>query len=1139
MALTQTQVSQLYVSIFNRASEGNGNTYWQSGADLATVATQMLATTDAATYFGSSLDTNEAFVKRIYLNTLNKTEADDAAGIAHWVNELNTGTSRGQMVANLVTAATEAANAGAAQDQFNNRVTVSNYMADTVAAAPSDYTTSTSFSSGLTVTSDAATVTTAQAAVDDIANPGQTFSLTTGTDTFTGTAGNDTFNGALTTVGSLDSLVGGAGTDTANLEVSQDLAATFTTTDVETINFTTYGTRNVDMTKMTGVETFNVKNSTGAVTLNNVNSATMALSFEGSSTNNVAANYKAGTLAGTADKLTVELNTAAAVSVDADAGFESAEITVNGTSDIDAFTAPGVVTTVIKGAGNLDIATGLMTGIETLSASDYTGNLTTGTANATTGFASGTITGSSAGTVITLGSGTDNIGVVDASAATKSTTVKLGAGDDKILINAAGNAMYVFGEAGNDSISAATTALDSADVIDGGAGTDTLYLDNIAANNAMVLKGIENVIIKASVGGDGTAQTQTFTNDDDATAITAKVVTSDDVLLASLAAGSTVTINEATAGANPTIDKVTVGFKATEASTTLVINVAMDEDLTVSKVTALTVDFAKASTIVGDVTIDDTTSLTLTSAGALDLGTGISSAATDKLKTITATTTAGALDLGVIANSDALETLTATAAAGLTIGATNDAIDAADKLKNATLTGTTVALFSIGNADAIADLETFSVTASNGDATFTSSADNDVMINTTKAGTVTISAAKGDIYATDGATTTTLVAAADSTGITVNLTAKDYISATSNNTTSALVVSNTDGNITATLAGTAAANVNYTAAKATVTTATVNLTATNTGGLTSTITNAATAGDGSTSTISLGNAVSGASNAITVKGTVDTINITGGTGTDTVTFDSTNAIKNGTISLGSGSSDAVDFTNLVITNSKGLAMNFSSSTITFGAGYANETTLASGKVAAYDAANYAGSTTASAKAIVADGQNFTVSGAEIITGTGVADYIAVANTGMTVTGGAGADIIIGNAGVDTFILTANTDTYNDTTLFSDGGSTATFDKIYGVTNGDKINFAAVGTLADGVAVGTALLGALADEVALVQGTYDAAADTFTAGTGATDNDYMFQGAETTGAFNYGVLLIDVTGTVTMTYASEIATIAIA
>jgi hypothetical protein len=62
MALTQTQVSQLYVAIFNRASEGAGNTYWQSSTDMATCANDMLATPDAQTYFGTSLNTNQAFI---------------------------------------------------------------------------------------------------------------------------------------------------------------------------------------------------------------------------------------------------------------------------------------------------------------------------------------------------------------------------------------------------------------------------------------------------------------------------------------------------------------------------------------------------------------------------------------------------------------------------------------------------------------------------------------------------------------------------------------------------------------------------------------------------------------------------------------------------------------------------------------------------------------------------------------------------------------------------------------------------------------------------------------------------------------------------------------------------------------------
>ena len=150
-ALTKSEVSMLYVAIFNRASEGEGNYYWQNKATMRQAATEMLYTDDAKAYFGSNLDSNQAFIEWIYKNTLNKTYADDSAGIDYWVNELNRGVSRGKVVADLVRAAIDPINAGRAQNQFLNRVTISNYMADHVYSVPADYKRSTSFSYGLPV----------------------------------------------------------------------------------------------------------------------------------------------------------------------------------------------------------------------------------------------------------------------------------------------------------------------------------------------------------------------------------------------------------------------------------------------------------------------------------------------------------------------------------------------------------------------------------------------------------------------------------------------------------------------------------------------------------------------------------------------------------------------------------------------------------------------------------------------------------------------------------------------------------------------------------------------------------------------------------------------------------------------------
>lgn len=132
MALTMTEVSQLYVSIFGRASEEEGNLFWQKEANFTNAAINMLSTNAAIAYFGTSLDSNQAFIEHIYLNTLGKTTTDDPSGIAFWVNALNLGNSRGFVISELIRATQNTSTAGNAQDQFNNRVTASNYYATVV-----------------------------------------------------------------------------------------------------------------------------------------------------------------------------------------------------------------------------------------------------------------------------------------------------------------------------------------------------------------------------------------------------------------------------------------------------------------------------------------------------------------------------------------------------------------------------------------------------------------------------------------------------------------------------------------------------------------------------------------------------------------------------------------------------------------------------------------------------------------------------------------------------------------------------------------------------------------------------------------------------------------------------------------------
>jgi len=167
--LTRTQVSQLYVAIFGRASEGEGNDYWAITRNTMVDAAQTMLETDAAkTYFGTTLDDNQLFIAFIYENTLGKTVDEDPEGISYWVSQLDSGKSKAEVAVALIDAVMDEAYDGLpAQDQFINRVAVSDYTAaniDTV-SDPDDL----SFFSQLisSITDDEDTVTAAESQIDE------------------------------------------------------------------------------------------------------------------------------------------------------------------------------------------------------------------------------------------------------------------------------------------------------------------------------------------------------------------------------------------------------------------------------------------------------------------------------------------------------------------------------------------------------------------------------------------------------------------------------------------------------------------------------------------------------------------------------------------------------------------------------------------------------------------------------------------------------------------------------------------------------------------------------------------------------------------------------------------------------------
>lgn len=179
--MTQTEISELYVAIFNRASEKEGNEFWQQYNSHSDAAQAMLSTSDAISYFGDNLNSNQAFVEHIYLNTLNKTNEIDSEGISYWTNLLNNGKSRGEVVSGLIDAIDSFAPNGlnydstdsvtiASYNQFSNRVTISDYTAQTVFSVPDNYSTSMNFKYDLSVTDDITTITTAQASMNSLSS---------------------------------------------------------------------------------------------------------------------------------------------------------------------------------------------------------------------------------------------------------------------------------------------------------------------------------------------------------------------------------------------------------------------------------------------------------------------------------------------------------------------------------------------------------------------------------------------------------------------------------------------------------------------------------------------------------------------------------------------------------------------------------------------------------------------------------------------------------------------------------------------------------------------------------------------------------------------------------------------------------
>lgn len=440
MALTQTQVSQLYVTLFGRVSEGAGNKFWQNSQDIATAATNMLATEAAKEYFGSALTSDEAFIKHIYKNTLNKSEVEDPEGINFWVKALKSGVSRGTVVAELIKAAQDPKNKGAAQDLFNNKVALSDYTAGKVEGKGLKAKDLAPFKSVLNkITSNPNSVEAAKPAVDALAgistdtspdwhsnpeHPGKAYELTTNTDNATANVFNAPMKhnpggtDRIMTLQSSDKLTGDPtrADNTLNVEFGHINAdegdpgsRTPKLTNIQNINIEVTGTVNtLDLRDSNDVEKINIERITKEAS-NKFNVESIGQKLVGMRLANVAKKdidvkfeHKKGVLSGFEDKSNVFLENveAKSLSITSDKnteGYENLNLVSKQGVSLDKFEANQLRELTIKGSGELKIADvelndganpqfnrvkdgGIKTpgtrGFTKLDASGYTGSLT-------------------------------------------------------------------------------------------------------------------------------------------------------------------------------------------------------------------------------------------------------------------------------------------------------------------------------------------------------------------------------------------------------------------------------------------------------------------------------------------------------------------------------------------------------------------------------------------------------------------------------------------------------------------------------------------------------------------------------------------------------------------------------------------
>ena len=610
-AETRKDIIELVVTAYNAAP---GTTLLtelvaiiDNGGTLADVADNLTTRSEWTSRY-PSFQTAEEFATEWLGNLVPEASAEAMAeGKDVAVGLINGGSSFGAIILEaqtfLSTLSEADASFGTSAAGFNNKVEVATYHTITNEKSALD---TDALSS---VTSDDATVTTANAAVDYVApTPGTTFTLTTGTDFTTGTANNDLINaprggsaGTTETYSATDQVDGGAGSDTLYVETDQATLNLATLANVEKIQVSGIGgTHTVTLSNDKAYTDLHNLNSTGSVVFNNIENATVKGSIQSAPNGQTTTyNYKATTLTGDSDNLTVLLSGADGdldiTGVSAANALET--LTLNSVSDgeLDDITLTNANTTklVFTGAGatNVKGITGAAATLNTYDASGATGAVTVTGVNTT----ANTITGGSGNDTLAGAAGNDQI--------------TGGAGADQ-LTGGAGND-HLDGGAGNDVV--VVSSIDQNDTVAGGEGTDVLSLaaaisySSTDTDNGTNVSGFETLRATADL-------TQNMLALSGNTITTAEIGAASADLVAQSSAITTV--NATSSGGSANIGLATDGTADSMAVTLGSATGSTASSLTLNAVDFETVNVSSVGADGNSLTIGNTSAGTLGVAGA-------------------------------------------------------------------------------------------------------------------------------------------------------------------------------------------------------------------------------------------------------------------------------------------------------------------------------------------------------------------------------------------------------------------------------------------------------------------------------------------------------------------------------------------